>query len=199
MMGRRIPNGFTLIELVVTVTVLAVLAGLAAPSFIDFMHRNQVASQSNEFLGTLRLARTTAITRSVFVSICPTLDAAADEPECAVSSDYATGYLVYTSTAPDKAFTAGDELIKVSQATPAVSLRAPSANKILTFSPRGASTAGTLSLLLCARRGSEDIGESTLRVSGRRFDIQASGRAGLVELPTSASSDAAAGYCTPAS
>jgi len=198
-MGRRSPSGFTLIELVVTVTVLAVLAGLAAPSFIDFMHRNQVASQSNEFLGTLRLARTTAITRNVFVSICPTLDAGVDNPACAVSSDYAKGYLVYTAKEPGKAFAAGDELIKVSQAAPAVSLRAPSANKVLTFSPRGASTSGSLSLLLCARRGSEDIGESTLRVSGRRFDIQASGRAGLVELPTSASSDAAQGYCTPAS
>ncbi|MGE7138325.1 GspH/FimT family pseudopilin [Luteibacter sp. NPDC031894] len=196
---RSSTRGFTLIELVVTVTVLAILAAIATPSFIDFMHRNQVATQSNAFLGTLRLARTTAITRNTFVSVCPTLDASVDNPACAVSSDYSTGYLVYTSTSAGKTFTAGDELIRASQATPGVSLRAPDANKVLTFSARGASTAGTLSLLLCARRGGEATGESTLRVSGRRFDIQASGRAGLVELPTSASPDAAASYCTPPS
>lgn len=199
MRGSRLTfgRGFTLIELVVTITVLAILTGLAAPSLVDFMRRNHVTSQSNEFLGALRLARTTAITRGTVVSICPTLNAALDNPECAASADFSTGYLVYTSKAIDTAYAAGDELIKASQAAPSVSLLAMDDVHVLSFTGRGALSAGAVSLWLCARRGDDAVGQSTLRVSGRRFDIQASGRAGLVSLPTSSTPSAATENCTP--
>lgn len=195
---RSSARGFTLIELVVTVTVLAILTGIAAPSLVDFMRRNRVTSQSNEFLGALRLARTTAITRGTVVSICPTLDASLDTPECAVSADFSTGYLVYTSKAAGAIYTAGDELIKVSQGTSAISLLAPDDVHVLSFTGRGALSAGAVQLWLCARRGDDAVGQSTLRVSGRRFDVQASGRAGLIELATSSTPSAATALCKPA-
>jgi type IV fimbrial biogenesis protein FimT len=194
---QRNGRGFTLIEMIVTVTVLAILAGLAAPSFSDFMRRNQVSSQSNEFLGALRLARATAISESRFVSICPSKDPSAATPACEDSADFSQGWIMYNATVANKPFAAGDVLVKVNQATPNVSLMAPDAGKVITFNARGASTAGALGILLCARRGSESIGESTLRATGRRLDVQASGRAGVVEIASSASQDQAQKYCTP--
>ncbi|MDR6936458.1 GspH/FimT family pseudopilin [Luteibacter sp. 3190] len=189
-------EGFTLVELMVTVAVLAILAGLAAPSFADFMRRNQVTSQSAEFLGALRFARATAIEKNQFISICPSAKPTDASPLCADSNDYSQGWIMYTATAANKAFESGNTLVRVNQAAPNISLLAPSAGKVITFSSRGASTAGTLRFLLCSRRGG-DAGQSTLRATGRRIDLQASGRAGIAPLDGSASTDQAEKYCKP--
>lgn len=48
-------KGFTLIELMVTIAVAAVLLGIAVPSFQDMLERNRVAAQTNEVLGDLQM------------------------------------------------------------------------------------------------------------------------------------------------
>ncbi|UPG88884.1 GspH/FimT family pseudopilin [Luteibacter aegosomaticola] len=194
--GRRGAQGFTLVELMVTITVLAILLAIAAPSFVDFVRRNDVSSNTNEFLTTLRMARSTAITRNIFVSVCPSTNATADKPSCSDSKDYSAGYLVYVASAAGKAYEEGNELVRINEGAQKVSIMVTDAAKIITFNPRGASTIGTFSAFLCARHGNETVGESTGRATGRRFDVQASGRAGVVELPAQAG-DAASGSCSP--
>jgi prepilin-type N-terminal cleavage/methylation domain len=191
----RRDRGFSMVELMITITVLGVLMAIAAPSFLDFMRRNQVSTNTNEFLTTLRMARSTAITRNLFVGICPSANAAAAKPSCSDSKDLSAGYLVYVASASGKAYEDGDELLRVNEGTEKVSITVPDAAKVITFSPRGASMIGAFSAVLCARHGDETIGESTLRVTGRRFDVQASGRAGVVEL-AGQTGDAAGSSCS---
>lgn len=62
--------GFTLIEVMVVVSVLAVIIGLAIPSLQDFVRRNTVSSLANEFNAGITQARSEAITRNTCVSIC---------------------------------------------------------------------------------------------------------------------------------
>ena len=69
-------RGFTLLELMVTVTVLGVLLGLAVPSFTAAMRNNRIVSQNNEFIGALNYARSEAIRRS-------STDAS-DKPTCRI-------------------------------------------------------------------------------------------------------------------
>lgn len=60
----RTEKGFTLLELLMTVTVLGVLTALAVPSFREMMDRNAVISQANELVSSILLARSEAIKRS---------------------------------------------------------------------------------------------------------------------------------------
>lgn len=55
------PNGLTLIELLVTLTVLAIVATIATPSLADIIRSNRVSSQTNEIVALLHLARNEAI------------------------------------------------------------------------------------------------------------------------------------------
>ncbi|WP_404299056.1 GspH/FimT family pseudopilin [Halomonas sp.] len=56
-------RGFTLIELIVTIAVAAILAALAAPSYQRFIASNRLSSDYNEVLSGLNFARSEAIKR----------------------------------------------------------------------------------------------------------------------------------------
>ena len=72
---KQYQKAFTLIELMVTLTLLAVLMLLAAPSFRDFQRTSMLATQTNSFISALYAAKNEAIKRNVPSYITP-LDAA---------------------------------------------------------------------------------------------------------------------------
>ena len=63
-------KGFTLIELMVTVAIAAVLLTLGVPSFTKLMTKNQLSGEIQTLQGTINFARSEAIKRSTWVSIC---------------------------------------------------------------------------------------------------------------------------------
>src|SRR5690606_31096409 len=65
-----IPRGFTLLELMVAITVLGVLLGIGVPAFNDMIRNNRVAAQANEFTTALSLARSEAARRGMPVAVC---------------------------------------------------------------------------------------------------------------------------------
>jgi len=57
-------RGFTVIELMVTVAVLAILAAVAAPNMRDYLDRQRLVSQVREIANLAQLARSEAISHS---------------------------------------------------------------------------------------------------------------------------------------
>ncbi|HRF83012.1 MAG: GspH/FimT family pseudopilin [Xanthomonadales bacterium] len=84
-------SGFTMIELMVTIAVVAILAALALPSFQASLRSNRVATTSNELLASLSLARTEAIRGLGPAGVCPS----ADGTSCATTTDWAAGWTVW--------------------------------------------------------------------------------------------------------
>jgi type IV fimbrial biogenesis protein FimT len=64
-------RGFTLIELMVTISVLAILLAIAIPNLREFVLRNRVSSDVNGFIGLVNYARSEAIVRNQDVVVCP--------------------------------------------------------------------------------------------------------------------------------
>jgi type IV fimbrial biogenesis protein FimT len=62
-------RGFTLIELVFTITVVAILAALAAPSFREFIATQRIRNASFDLMAALTLVRSEAITRNASVDL----------------------------------------------------------------------------------------------------------------------------------
>lgn len=70
-MGRK-QAGFTLIELMVTIAVLAVIVTLAVPSFQDTINSNRLTSAANETSAVLQGARMEAVRLNKAIVVCPT-------------------------------------------------------------------------------------------------------------------------------
>jgi type IV fimbrial biogenesis protein FimT len=67
----RAVRGFTLIELMVTLTVLGVMLGIGIPAFKDFTDGQRVKSASFELMSSLLIARSEAIKRNATVTVTP--------------------------------------------------------------------------------------------------------------------------------
>lgn len=70
-MGRRRIAGFTLVEIMVVLTILGVMMGIGIPSFRNFIGSQRAKSASYELVTALMLARSEAIKRNGDVTITP--------------------------------------------------------------------------------------------------------------------------------
>lgn len=87
---RRRQQGFTLIELVVVLTIVGVLTRLALPSFQSAILSNRLASYANSFVAAVQLARSEAIKRNSSVTLCRSTDGTS----CAASGTWQQGWIV---------------------------------------------------------------------------------------------------------
>jgi type IV fimbrial biogenesis protein FimT len=64
-------GGFTLIELMVTLAVIAVLAGVAGPQLAAFIQNSRLSSGANLIQADLQTTRREAVKRNMSVLMCP--------------------------------------------------------------------------------------------------------------------------------
>jgi len=114
MTGKNLAvRGFTLMELLVTMTVVGILMAIAVPSYRYVTTANRASSEVNALLGDVQMARGEAIKEGQFVSIC----ASTDGSTCAGTSAWNTGWIVFTDAAPLGTREApGDVIVKVQSA-----------------------------------------------------------------------------------
>lgn len=89
----RRARGFTLIELMVTIAVIALLAAVAAPAMVTLMNSNRLSSSAGELTAALQLARAEAVRRSATVTVCGSADGIA----CTNGADWANWIVLGTN------------------------------------------------------------------------------------------------------
>ncbi|MDE1464091.1 GspH/FimT family pseudopilin [Spartinivicinus poritis] len=87
-------TGFTLIELMVTIAVLAIIAGIGIPSMSNFIDNNRMNSAKDRLAAAISLARSDAITNNTITFICGLKTA--DASECSDTGEWKFGWMVFS-------------------------------------------------------------------------------------------------------
>jgi type IV fimbrial biogenesis protein FimT len=106
-------RGFTMIELIVTLAVMAIVLAIAIPGFQDFLRRNRIAAETNNLTSALAIARSEAVKRAQRVTVCGVADPGAATPACADDA-WSSGWIVFVDTGA-VGDASGDTILRVQQ------------------------------------------------------------------------------------
>lgn len=89
--------GFTLIEVMIAVGIVAILVRLAAPSFTKLIQSNAMTNTVNSFLSDLRFARSEAVRRGGGVVMCRSDNPEASSPTCGsgTTTGWESGWIIF--------------------------------------------------------------------------------------------------------
>lgn len=92
--ASRLAKGFTLVELMITVVIVAVILTIAVPGFLGLIERNRLQAAANNVYSSLVLARSEALKRNRPVVICKS-NAAGTACETSDPGEWEGGWLVH--------------------------------------------------------------------------------------------------------
>ena len=171
--------GFTIVELMMILVVVAVLLGIGGPSFQNSLQRNRMQSTVSEMAGALSLARSEAVIRSTPIGMCPVLAAGGN---CSGSS-WETGYMIFVDdgegggNAADGERNGDEEELRFGEEAPAgVTVRTlgfQGTGQEIVFAADGGVLQGQVgSLVICDARGAGDAAGLVVSVAGQtRFAV----------------------------
>jgi type IV fimbrial biogenesis protein FimT len=173
-------RGLTLIEMLITLGVIALLTVVAVPSLMDTLNRMAVTSAARTIGSALSLARSEAVKRGRNVSICPSTSGT----DCAAGT-WATGWIVFVDANGDADGAAGsvdtgDTVIRVYTALADLALTTSPTTNLVTYDNKGfGKLSAVTTFKLCPQDGAS--------ANAKSVEVSLSGRARVISSGVSCS------------
>lgn len=160
----RKESGFTLMELMVGVAIVAICAGTAIPSFVRLAERQRSSTAMNGLITQMGAARMAAIAHRQAVVLCPS----ADGVTCRAGTDWSGGSILFLDRDADRAVDPDDVVLRseMSSASSALLVRSTTGRPALRYLPDGRAAGTNLTISICNRSG-ELLGSVIVNNVGR--------------------------------
>ena len=148
---RTPQQGFTLIELMVAIAVLAILISIGIPAFRDLTASNQMRTGVNDLVAALHYAKAEAVSRGERVVLCKGTNTA-----CQNSGDWTQGWAIFEDADADGVLDSGELLMAREALTGSVEtfIGSGTAADNVTFTAGGRTTLGAAQrFVACDHRG----------------------------------------------
>lgn len=173
---NRYKAGFTLVELIITLTIAGILIALAGPAMQTFILDQRLTTQANDFIADLNLARSEAIRQASNVVICKQ-GGSVSSPSCSTSATWGAGWVVFVDTGnpPDGALASNESVLRIRQSLDGSSntLNAiPNTTNSIVFTNAGLTTLSSassdpLAMRFCDSRGASKAVTVWVNFTGR--------------------------------
>ncbi|MDH5631841.1 MAG: GspH/FimT family pseudopilin [Gammaproteobacteria bacterium] len=167
-------QGFTLVELMITLAILAVIGSFALPSFRDTILNMRIRTEASELVGAFQIARSESIKRKAFVAVCAK-NAASSTCNTAATTSWDDGWLIWIDTNRDAVFDGGEELVRQSDGmSSGVIINTSASLPNLSYLPDGSSNVAVgTEFRVCDNNRTGEL--------GRRVELTLTGRAKVSE------------------
>lgn len=102
-------SGFTLVELMITISIAAILMTVGVPSYKYVTNANRIASEVNGLLGDMQYARAEAIKEGLPVTVCVSTNGTS----CTSQTDWKNGWIVFSDANGNATVDGGDTIQRV--------------------------------------------------------------------------------------
>lgn len=165
---RAATAGFSLYELTVTLAVVGVLLGTGVPLMRAATQSARLTTAVNGLVTALHLARSTAITRAVPVSLCPSTDGQFCDPRDGPLLRWQGGWLVFVNADAKGERDPSDELLRMFDGGGGdLAILASARRPRVTYRATGLAPATNLTFSFCDTRGPDAARTVIVSNSGR--------------------------------
>ncbi|MFZ2990795.1 GspH/FimT family pseudopilin [Ideonella sp.] len=171
-------RGVTLIELMITVAILAIVGMMAAPALSTSISTRAVSSGAEDLGSALRLARSEALKRSIPVAVCPVSDPNVSSPTCLGTDVWGAGWVVFVDRDADGGIDGDDIVIKAYTPGRGVASVTGSSNNAIVFLANGLLAGNDVSFSMLPRI---DESSDSYTAAKRTVCMAKSGRARLMK------------------
>jgi len=164
-------RGFTLIELMVTLAVAAILLTVGVPSMRDLIRNNRLAGATNTFVSSLNVVRSEAVKQGRNATLCVSSDTANAAPTCTGETNWRLGWVAWVDSDADGALDSPGEILRIVEPLPTtLTVTLSTAVNNLRIDSQGNVSSPNITLDLCDDRTAE---------TGRRLRVLATGGVSL--------------------
>lgn len=165
--GCRFESGFTLYELLTTLTVVAAMAALATPPLQQLIAKNRQTTAMNTFIAALYTARSEAMKRGTRAVLCPSRNGRDCDDAGMDETVWSEGYLVFVDRNANHERDHDEEVVRIFDRIRGIRIRSSQHREYVSYQPTGLARGTNATFQFCSERSAIPTRSLVMSNTGR--------------------------------